>query len=92
MAYKLTLTASERSAMDWVGGRYAHGNDLFKLLCGCQQTPEDADWDSDVDIEFNVPEHVAWQIGEMGNECNYIWDCLSSDFAKKLTDFCMAIV
>ncbi len=91
--YHLTLTKSERAALDWVGGRYPHGHDLYKLLfVDSTATPDDADWDSDCDIKFIIPEHVAWQIGEMGREGNYLWDCFADDLAQKLTDLCMKIV
>lgn len=87
--YTLTLTANERKAIDWIGGRYAHGHDLYKILMQC---PSNEQWDSSGDVTYQIPEHKAWEINEMGNNCNFIWDCLSSDFAKKLNDFCMAIV
>lgn len=32
MSYKLTLSRDERRAIDFVGGRYAHGDDLFMLI------------------------------------------------------------
>ncbi len=91
--YQLTLTAGERKAIDWVGYRYSHGIDLYRLLwANSVISPDDADWNADCDIAFSVPEHVAWQIGEMGEEGNYQWDCFAPELAEKLTDFCMAIV
>lgn len=94
--YKLTLTPAERSAIDWIGNRYAHGNDLYSLLLGCEcpqfSEDDDFDWDCGEDIEFHVPEFIAWSIGEMGRENDYLWDCFADELAKKLTDFCMAIV
>lgn len=91
--YHLTLTHDERAALDWVGGRYPHGHDLYKLLwVESTANPDDADWDSPNDIEFAIPEHVAWQIGEMGSEGNYQWDCFAEPLSRKLTDFCMQIV
>lgn len=87
--YKLTLTKSERSAIDWIGDRYSHGHDLYKLLLTC---PSDEQWDSHGDVTYQIPEHVAWQIGEMGESDNYTWACFSADLAGKLTDLCMEIV
>jgi hypothetical protein len=91
--YQLILTAGERKAIDWIGNRYGHGTDLYKLLWSkCNSAPADADWDSKDDITFAIPENVAWQIGELGEECEYRWDCFAPELAKKLTDLCMAIV
>lgn len=87
--YTLTLTANERNAIDWVGGRYPHGDDLRKILW---KSNSDEQWDSSGDVTYQIPEHLAWEIGEMGRECNYIWDCFSIPLAKKLDDFCMEIV
>lgn len=33
--YTLTLTSGERKAIDWVGHRYAHGDDLSNVLLSC---------------------------------------------------------
>ena len=91
--YKLTLTASERKVIDWIGDRYSHGYDLFLAVWCCSEAvPDYLDWDSDVDISFIVPERTAWKIRDIGEECGYLWDCFSPKFAKKMTDFCMKIV
>ena len=91
--YTLTLTYGERRAVDWIGDRYRHGDELFKLLwSGCRHRPDNAEWQSRETITFEVPEHIAWVIGEMGEEGNYLWDCLASELSEKLTEFCMNIV
>jgi len=91
--YNLTLTHDERRAIDWIGDRYCHGDELFKLLWGnCRHRPDNADWDSRETINFLVPEHIAWQIGQMGDECNYLWDCFAPELSEKLTEFCLNIV
>ena len=90
--YKLALTASERQAIDWVGYRYSHGDDLYKLLCKCDWFPNDRDWDSPKEIEFAVSENIAWQIADIGEESNWFWDCFAEELARKLTDFCMSVV
>lgn len=91
--YHLTLTSNERKALDWVGGRYAHGHDLYKLLwVESTATPDDADWDADCDIAFAIPEHIAWRINEIGEECEHRWDCFSPDLAVKLNSLCESIV
>ena len=60
--YTLTLSKEERAAIDWVGGRDWNGHDLYLWLWGCEQTPDDADWDDPRPILFLVPEHKAWLI------------------------------
>ena len=66
--YRLTLTKTERAMIDFVGGRYRHGTELSRLLCGeCNSEPE-ADWDDDVEITFVIPEHTAWAMGEIIEE------------------------
>lgn len=89
MAYSLTLTKSERDAIDWVGYRYRHGDELYKLLCECQWTPDDLDWDSELDITFSIPEHIAWTIGEIIDDG---LDCFADEFCIKLHQFRNRIV
>lgn len=92
--YTLTLTLNERKAIDWVGDRYGHGHDLYKLIFvgGCESDPPEADWDHPTDVSFAISEHVAWQIQQIGEECEYRWDCFSPEFANKLNSFCDKIV
>ena len=90
--YQLTLTSEERKAVDWIGGRYEHGHYLFKLLCDCKWIPNDVDWDSKEDITFKIPEYVSWHIKEIGERCNYAWDCFANELNVKLTNFCLSIV
>lgn len=93
MAYKLTLTLSERMAIDWIGDRYTNGDELFSLLQFCEGTsPEDADWDDERDLTFDVPEHVAWAIRDNAEREDGTWPCFSPDLASKLQAFCDAIV
>lgn len=91
--YKLTLTPSERRAIDWIGDRYAHGYDLYHLLWGtdCEITPEEVDWDSPVDILFDIPENVAWLIVDIIEGPDGL-ACFSGDFQAKLYDFSAKIV
>jgi len=91
--YKLFLTADERRAIDWIGDRYSHGNDLYSLLWGeCYPNVPNANWYSPVDIGFNVPEYTAWEIRRIAEEDNYLWTCFSPKFAEKMNDFCNKIV
>jgi len=53
--YSLMLTAEERRAFDWVGGRYNSGK-VAGLLLDC--IPEDRAWSDDDDITFAIPERL----------------------------------
>jgi len=91
--YSLTLTKAERQAINWVGNRYRHGDELADILIECMD--EDIEYfldGDDNDITFNIPEYDAWDINRIGDECNYQWDCFSPQFAAKMTSFCMGIV
>lgn len=91
--YQLTLTAAERKAIDWIGHRYRHGNDLYSLLwCECNSAPADADWNSNCDITFAIPEYAAWELNNIADDCEHRWDCFGPELVEKLEDFCMAIV
>ena len=95
--YKLMLTHSERQAIDWVGNRYGHGDDLFNILMGCEWKENDGDdeeveWDTDYDITFEIPENLAWEIREIAESGEYMWDCFSSKLSEKMTDFCLEII
>lgn len=94
MCYELVLTKKERDAFDWIGGRYDHGFHLkCRLISALEYNGIDQEvWDSDDDILFDIPEGLAWDIGFIGEECEYRWDCYSRELGRKLTDFCMKIV
>jgi hypothetical protein len=88
--YRLTLTASERQAFDWVGNRYLTGDGWSSLLCACMG--EDDEWSADAAITFNVPEHVAWELNELAEQEDFLFPCFAGELAGKLMDFCMRIV
>ena len=91
--YTLTLTQAERQAIDWVGHRYAHGNNLFDILMECDSpSNREDDWDSQWDITYEISEPLAWRIRDIAEEGNYLWDCFSPELAHKLTIFCIGIV
>ncbi|CAK9251252.1 unnamed protein product [Sphagnum jensenii] len=92
MAYSLTLSKSERDAIDWVGFRYNHGDPFYKLLCKCTASPEDADWDDVRDITYDMPEHIAWEIRELFEEDNFEFACFAPEFVSKLMQFVDRIV
>lgn len=88
--YELTLTQVEREAIDWIGHRYTHGDELYQALCKAQWSPADADWGSATPITFQMPEHVAWQVREAieGDDCT----CLDEPMAAKLWRFSDSII
>ncbi len=90
MAYQLTLSRSERDAFDWVGDRYATGDEWSRLLCDCMG--EDDEWSADHDITFRVPEHVAWELNDLAESEDYLFPCFARELTARLLDFCMAIV
>lgn len=90
--YTLTLTSGERQAIDWIGHRYAHGNELYFALCKCDWEPEECDWDSPDPIVFHVPEHVAWAIRDIAEESEHRWDCFAEELVTKLEQFLDRVV
>ncbi len=92
MSYCLTLTASERKAIDWVGTRYATGWDLYHcLFVQSKQSPE-VDWDDDGEITFTIPEHVAWKIADLHEQEDSSWPCYADEFCAKLDALLDSIV
>jgi hypothetical protein len=90
MSYRITLSYDERMAIDWVGGRYHSGTPLRNILEPYMTA--DLEWCDNRDITFHLPEHAAWEIGDMAETFGHRWDCLSGDFNRKLNDFCDSIV
>lgn len=92
--YKLTLTNSERQAIDWIGERYTNGNDLFDLLLDAKWSHEE--WNSQDDIDFQIPESIAWQIAENARQEDgdneYTFPCFAPELEQKMLAFCMEIV
>ena len=92
--YKLTLTASERQAIDWIGNRYSHGDDLFDLLCEVEwegiKKDEDWGWFCEKDITFLIPENIAWQISDLLQ--NSLYECFAPELVEKLTNFCAEVI
>jgi hypothetical protein len=80
--YSITLSFSERAAIDWIGGRYSHGDDLSKLLYHQgHQTPEEAEWGFHEDITFHLTENQAWGIQEIVEQDNLA--CFSDNLKQK---------
>lgn len=94
--YELTLTISERKAIDWVGYRYSHGDDLKDALMDGQMKSDDCnsddiEWSGDYDITFVIPEHVAWNINDILDAPDGLC-CFSRELQSKLIEFQMQIV
>jgi len=88
--YLITLTYDERRAIDWVGNRYWHGNELSNLLIlRCEYDP-DLSWSDDGDITFRIPEHVAWEMQDLIEADSLT--CFDAELVSKLNDFCRRIV
>jgi len=99
MAYKLTLTIGERKAIDWVGHRYAHGDNLYDVLTSADwdidavsSEQEDWGWMADCDITFTLSEPLAWEIQEIREESNCLWDCFADELVAKMEALCKSIV
>lgn len=99
--YKLTLTHEERSAIDWIGNRYRHGDELFKILWGeyvikyslsHDIKEEDLEWDGRYAITFNMPEYIGWEVNEIIQENDYALECFAGDLRSKLISFSENIV
>ena len=90
--YILILTASERRAMEWVGHRYSHGDDLVELLT---LTAMDMDrWNSDETLAVHLRESLAWEVRDLLEESRegLTYACFSDSLSAKLNAFCDSII
>lgn len=96
--YSLMLTVAEQKAIDWIGNRYRHGNDLYNLLVLCtwefeEQRGEDTEWAWGMhDITFKIPESVAWQIADIIEDENEKLACFGEELREKLYKFSEQII
>lgn len=95
--YSITLTPEDRKAIDWVGYRYAHGDDLYKVLADCQAepdsdpaNPDNDSWDSKVNVTYTIPEHHAWTIRDIIELDNLA--CFAECLTSKLWEFYYGIL
>jgi hypothetical protein len=88
--YKLVLSKAERDAFDWVGYRYATGNDASTWLAEC--LPESVSWDDAGDVVFDVPEYIAWEVARCSEEEEGVWPCFGPELAEKMRLFVDSIV
>ena len=88
--YTLTLTESERNAIDWMHGRSAIG-DIKRVLISCLH--EDISWHDDGNIIFEIPEYLAWEMQAIREENGReTWTCLSDGLVSKFEEFLGKIV
>jgi hypothetical protein len=85
--FLLILSPGERMAIDWVGDRYSHGNDLFRLLWAhSTQIPDDVDWDYKGDIRFYIPLDTAKRIHKLlvREDGSIQLDCFNGELSHKI--------
>ena len=94
---QLTLDLGERKAIDWIGGRYEHGYDFWKLLLQCDwlpktETVEDdvpyfdgPEWDESCDITFVPDDETYDKMKALLSDCNY--ECFCPTLIDKITTF-----
>ncbi|MHC4300600.1 MAG: hypothetical protein ACYS7Y_25265 [Planctomycetota bacterium] len=92
--YTLTLTSAERKAIDWVGHRYAHGDDLSNVLLSCDWVCMEAedDWDGPHPLTFLISESDAWAIQQIADDEDHRWDCFARSLVGKMEAFLETIV
>lgn len=92
--YTLSLSPSERQAIDFVGHRYWHGNELFLLLNDCQQVNHCDEWADNETITWYIPEYKAWEIREhiTDDEGRPTLDLFAPSLVSKLMQFCDEII
>lgn len=89
--YTLTLTAGERKAIDFVGFRYEHGEDLRWMLDSLIASDAIAHlWDEDMDISFEFEEHEAWDFKNTFENCQ--WDLFAPSLVQKMLNFMDEII
>jgi hypothetical protein len=88
--YSLTLTQDERKAIDWIGGRYTHGDDLKAILLRCVPEEGCPEWEDKGDITFALREGAAWEVSEAIETDNLA--CFAPELCEKLWDFQEKIV
>lgn len=89
--YKLVLTSGERRAIEWIGDRYATGDDFYELLCEAEWIGEE-DWAGKGDLTCLIPEYLAFEIDRLFAEDEYTFPCFSDCLASKLMNWVGTIV
>jgi hypothetical protein len=84
--YTLTLTYSERQAIDWINRRYWNGSILYSILQQCSMEQ----WDDKYPINYNIPEYLAWEIKDYADSEGF--PCFSPNMVNKFYTFIDSIV
>lgn len=89
--YKLTLTAAERKAIDWIGDRYSNGYDLRKVLIGSAwgDDKEEVCWSTDCDITFYLSRAEARAIAANAAAEEGRFPCFADPLKAKLERVCL---
>ena len=92
--YPLTLTLDEHKAIDWIGYRYSHGDDLHDLLAITEWNHSDGDgkfWEDEGDITFDFQkEWMAWKAKELLEQDNMA--CFAPSLVNKFQQWIDTIV
>jgi len=98
--YKLTLTKTDREAIDRIGTMYFHGDQLADELLDCdmdvvQDNDDDVDadelWNEDGDITFLITERIALNISDGLESEDSFCTSLPGELVQKFRDFCVSI-
>lgn len=76
----LILRYSDRNAIDWIGHRYPHGDDLYKLLI--DNYDGDHDWDYEGEIAYKPDRDKLREIVESDN-----LTCFAPSLVSKIRDY-----
>ena len=93
--YPLTLTKGERNAIDWIGCRYSHGDELCDALRAIKWSHAKGDehyWDDDGDMSFDFTgsEHIAWLIRDLIYRDNLA--CFAPELQEKLFNWADKVI
>lgn len=86
--YCLTLTAEDMQAINWIGDRYEHGDELYHFLAGCEWEPDNIDW-GEGDITFLLPEYKVWELVDKYRDCEFT---CTPELGAKILEFIDTIV
>ena len=100
----LMLTREERDAIEWIGYRYSHGDDLFDALqnaSGCilvddmesawkAANKDEAEWDGTYDIDYWMSQATALEVKAIID--GSLLDCFATEFCTKLREFSKQVV
>lgn len=83
----LTLTLGERQALDWVGNRYATGDDLYKhLWVYCEQSDDEQDWDDPRPMTFLFNQDNLDETYRICGEEDFLYPCFAPALVQKFED------